>query len=154
MDRTTSTASSGGGNRKAGGRQPNEVGALSAVVLGELRSFPAGIRDMHLGIAERAFRGIGPASRPIEIVHEALTRRAYEGVGSSLGALGRATGALIETQGIGQELSLSTTRGGSAVIAALNGLIGDQLERSRSDLHQPASMRKGGEAVGLDASSL
>ena len=40
------------------------------------------------------------------------------------------------------------------MIAALNGLIGDRLERSGSDLHQPASVRVDGEAVALDAGSL
>src|SRR5919108_2689136 len=116
MDRTTSTASSGGGNRKAGGRQPNEVGALSAVVLGELRSFPAGIRDMHLGIAERAFRGVGPAARPIKLIHDAISRTAYDAISSGTALLGRAADATIETRRIGQDLRLSTTRGGSAVI--------------------------------------
>ena len=60
----------------------------------------------------------------------------------------------MERQGIGQEVLLSTTRRGSAMIAALNGLIGDRLERSGSDLHQPASVRVDGEAVALDAGSL
>ena len=49
---------------------------------------------------------------------------------------------------------LSTTRQGSALIAALNGLIGDRLERSSSDLHQPTSVRVDGEAVALDRGSL
>ena len=135
-------------------RRTNEVRALSALAFDELRGFPTGIRDMHLGIAERAFQGVGPAGRPIQIVHDALARRAYEGVGASAGALGRAADAAIERRGIGQELTLSTTRRGSAVIAALNGLIGDRLERSRSDLHQPTSLRMHGEAAALDAQSL
>src|SRR5919197_531313 len=104
----TPNSNSAGNNREIGGRQPNEVRALSA----------------------------------------------YDGVGSSAAALGRAVDATIERQGIGEELSLSTTRGGSAVIAALNGLIGDRLERSRSDLHQPTSLRMHGEPAALDAQSL
>jgi pimeloyl-ACP methyl ester carboxylesterase len=154
MAGTTSTTSSVSGNRETGGRRSNEVRALSALVFEELRRFPAAIRDMHLGIAQRAFRGVGPPALPIQTVHDALARRAYDGVGSSAAALGRAAEATIERQGIGRELSLSTTRRGSAVIAALNGLIGDQLERSRSDLHQPASVRRDGEVVALDADSL
>ena len=67
---------------------------------------------------------------------------------------GRAADAAMERQGIGQELQLSTTRRGSAVIAALNGLVGDRLERSGSDLHQPASVRVERRAVALDAGSL
>jgi len=40
----------------------NELRALSALAFDELRRFPASIRDTHLGIAERAFRGVGPAA--------------------------------------------------------------------------------------------
>ena len=128
--------------------------ALSALAFEELRGFPGGIRDMHLGIAERAFRGVGPAGRPVQVIHDALSRRAYDAIGSGAARLGRAADATMERQGIGQEVLLSTTRPGSAMIAALNGLIGDRLERSRSDLHQPASVRVDGEAVALDAGSL
>jgi pimeloyl-ACP methyl ester carboxylesterase len=142
------------GSSEAGGRRPNEVRALSALAFEELRSFPGGIRDMHLGIAERAFRGVGPAGRPVQVIHDAFSRRAYDALGSGAGALGRAADAAIATRGIGQEVLLSTTRQGSALIAALNGLIGDRLERSRSDLHQPASVRLHGDVVPLDTGSL
>ena len=60
----------------------------------------------------------------------------------------------MEQRGVGEEVALSTTRRGSAVVAALNGLIGDRLERSGSDLHQPASVRVDGEAAALDAGSV
>jgi pimeloyl-ACP methyl ester carboxylesterase len=132
----------------------NEVRALSALAFEELRSFPGAIRDMHLGIAERAFRGVGPAGRPVQVIHDALSRRAYDAVGSGAALLGRAADVGIERQGIGQDVLLSTTPGGSAIIGALNGLMGDRLERSQSDLHQPTSVRINGEAVGLDARSL
>ena len=49
---------------------------------------------------------------------------------------------------------LSTTRRGSAVVAALNGLIGDRLERSGSALPPPAWVPVDGEAVALDAGSV
>ena len=135
-------------------RRPNELRALSALVFEDLRAFPGGIRDMHLGIAERAFRGVGPAGRPVQVIHDTLSRRAYDAIGAGAARLGRAVDATMERRGIGEEVLLSTTRPGSAVIAALNGLVGDRLERSGSDLHQPASVRVDGETVGLDAGSL
>jgi len=133
---------------------PNELRALSALAFEELQAFPGAIRDMHLGIAERAFRGVGPAGRPVQVIHDALSRRAYDAISSGAARLGQATDAAIEQRGIGEKVLISTTRPGSAVIATLNGLIGDQLERSRSDLHQPVSVRVDGEAVALDAGSL
>ena len=133
---------------------PNELRALSALAFDELRAFPGGIRDMHLGIAERAFRAVGPAARPVQVIHDALSRRAYDAIGSGAALLGQAADARMERRGIGDGVLLSATRSGSALIAALNGLIGDQLERSGSDLHQPTSVRIDGEAVALDQASL
>ncbi|HME03328.1 MAG TPA: alpha/beta fold hydrolase, partial [Solirubrobacteraceae bacterium] len=49
---------------------------------------------------------------------------------------------------------LSETQRGSFMIAALNGLIGDQLERDGSALAQSTSVRVHGERIGLDESSL
>ena len=63
-------------------RRPNELRALSALVFEDLRSFPGAIRDMHLGIAERAFRGVGPMGRPVQMIHDGLSRRGYAAVGS------------------------------------------------------------------------
>ncbi len=137
-----------------GMRGANEVRALSALAFEELRSFPGGIRDMHLGIAQRAFRGVGPTARPVQVIHDALSRRAYDAIGSGAALLGRTADAAIERQGIGEDVLLSTTRQGSAMIGALNGLIGDRLERSQSALPQPASVRMNGEVVALDAHSL
>jgi pimeloyl-ACP methyl ester carboxylesterase len=146
---TDSTGAGEGYDSGAGGRRPNELRALSALVFEDLRAFPGGIQDMHLGIAERAFRNVGPASRPVQVIHDTLSRRAYDAIGAGAAVLGRAVDVAIEQRGIGEEVALSTT-----VVAALNGLIGDRLERSSSDLHQPASVRVNREAVALDAGSV
>ena len=151
---TDSTGAGEGGGSGSGVRQANELRALSALVFEDLRAFPGGIRDMHLGIAGRAFRGVGPAGRPVQVIHDTLSRRAYEAIGAGAALLGRAVDGAMEQRGVGEEVVLSTTRRGSAVVAALNGLIGDRLERSGSALHQPASVRVDGEAVALDAGSV
>jgi len=80
MTCTDSTSTDSNERRSA----PNEVRALSALGFDELRRFPGAIRDMHLGIAERAFRGVGPAGRPVQVVHDALSRRAYDAISSML----------------------------------------------------------------------
>ena len=151
---TDSTGAGEGGGSGSGVRQANELRALSALLFEDLRAFPGGIRDMHLGIAGRAFRGVGPASRPVQVIHDTLSRRAYDAIGAGAALLGRAVDGAMEQRGVGEEVVLSTTRRGSAVVAALNGLIGDRLERSGSALHQPASVRVDGEAVALDAGSV
>jgi pimeloyl-ACP methyl ester carboxylesterase len=145
-----STSTGGGIERSA----PNEVRALSGLAFEELRSFPGAIRDMHLGIAARAFRGVGPAALPVKLIHDALSSRAYGAIGAGASGLGRVVDSAMERGGVGQQVSLSTTQKGSFGLAVLSGLIGDRLEREGSALHQPAAVRMHGERVGLDESSL
>ena len=155
MTVTPDTAGHGGSDSGAALRTPNEVRALAVLAFDELAGFPGAIRDMHLGIAARAFRAVGPAGRPVQLIHDALSRRAYGAVGRGRGRDRAARPTSRSGQaGIGEEVRLSRSRHGSAAIAALNGLIGDRIERTGSDLHRPASVRVGGEAVALDADSL
>jgi pimeloyl-ACP methyl ester carboxylesterase len=133
---------------------PNEIRALSALAFDELRRFPGAIRDMHLGIAERTFRGVGSAARPIQLIHDAISSRAYGVVGRSATVLGGAANEALERAGVGEQTSLSSTQPGSMVIAVLNGLIGDQLAREGSGLHQAGSVRVHGKRIRLDEPSL
>ncbi len=132
----------------------NELRALNALAFDELRSFPGAIRDMHIGIAERAFASVGPAALPVKLIHDALSSRSYGAIAAGASGLGRALDAAMERRGVGERTSLSTTQPGSLGLAVLNGLIGDRLEREGSALAQPTSVRIQGERVGLDESSL
>ena len=143
MTATARVRGSGRSDAESSRRSPNEVRALAALAFEELAGFPGAIRDMHLGIAERAFRAVGPAGRPVQVVHDTLSQGAYGAVASGAAVAGRAADAVIERGAIGEGISLSSSRTGGATIAALSGLIGDRLERSGSDLHQPASVRLG-----------
>src|ERR1017187_6250593 len=119
MASTESTSSDGG----VGSSAPNEVRALSSLAFDELRSFPGAIRDMHLGIAQRAFRGVGPAGRPVQLIHDVVSSRAYGAIGAGAAGLGRAVDTAMERRGIGEQVSLSTTQKGNFGIAVLSGLI-------------------------------
>lgn len=151
----TDSIATAGHHEPPGGVPPaNELRALNVLFFEDLRAFPGAIRDMHLGIAQRAFRAVGPMGRPVQVIHDELSRRSYEVVGSGMAAVGRAFDGAMRQRGIGESVLLSSTRPGSAAVAALNGLIGDRLERSGSDLHQPTSVRVDGQVVALDAASL
>jgi pimeloyl-ACP methyl ester carboxylesterase len=93
-------------------------------------------------------------ARPVQLIHDALSSRAYGAIGAGAAGLGKAADAVMEQHGIGEQTSLSTTQRGSFGIAVLNGLIGDRLERDGSALAQPTSARIRGEQIGLDESSL
>ena len=148
---STEPASTSGGS---GSPAPNEVRALSALAFDELRGFPGAIRDMHLGIAARAFRGVGTPAVPVKLIHDAIASRAYGAIAAGTSGLGKGVDALMAQGGIGEQVSLSTTPTGNFGIAVLNGLIGDRLERDGSTLHQPASARMHGERMRLDEPSL
>jgi len=151
----TDSANTGAGDDPLnGGRGPNELRALRALAFEELRAILGGIRDMHFAVAERAFRGVGPPARPVKAIHDTISRTAYDAVSCGVGLVDRAADTTIEACRIGHDRKLSTMRGGSAVVAALNGLIGDRLEQSGSDLHQPPSVRIDGEPVQLDPDAL
>jgi pimeloyl-ACP methyl ester carboxylesterase len=134
--------------------RPDELRALSALAFEELRGLPGAIRDMHIGIAARAFRGAGSASRPVELVHNAVSRGVYDALGASAGLVGRVSDAVIEKERVGANVQLSSTRGGSTLVGALNGLIGDRLEHVESDLDQGTSVRLGGAPVALERAAL
>jgi pimeloyl-ACP methyl ester carboxylesterase len=78
----------------------------------------------------------------------------YDALGAGAGLTGRASDAVIENERIGANVRLSGTRRGSALVGALNGLIGDRLELLESDLDQGTSVRLGGEPVSLEQASL
>jgi pimeloyl-ACP methyl ester carboxylesterase len=132
----------------------NELRALNRLAFDELGGIPRGIGQIHHGIAGRAFWAVGPLGRPVKLAHDAMSRGVYSALGTGSSMLGRAADAAMARRGVGEGLALSTTRPGSTVLAALNGLIGDELERDGSALHQPAAVRVDGEPVPLDPESL
>lgn len=138
----------------AGSSQPNELRALTALGFSELARSPSAVRDMHLGIAARAFSGVGGAGAGVRVIHDAIARGAYDAVAMGAALLGRAADACIEQTGLGEDLSLSSTAAGGAAMAALGGLIGDELERSGSALHQPLGIRVDDTPVALTRAGL
>lgn len=138
----------------AAASKPNEVLALGRLGFDELSSIPGGIGAIHRGIAERVFWGVGPIGRPVRAAHDAVASGVYGALRAGAAAAGRSAEAALARRHIGEDLLLSATRPGAAVIAALNGLIGDSLERAGSELHQPAAVRVDGQPLALDAASV
>ncbi len=116
--------------------------ALAELLSDEVAGMPGGIRNVHGAIAGRVFSALGPKAAPVRVLHDEIARGSYFGVRAGLFLAGRAAGAA--WQG---ERQLSTTAGGAAVIAAVNGLRGDVLEREGSPLALPMSARRRGAPV-------
>jgi pimeloyl-ACP methyl ester carboxylesterase len=126
----------------------DERRALARLATEEVAGLPGGIGSVHAAVAERVFSALGPASAPVRVLHQGITRGSYLGVRAGLTLAGLAAGAAFERRG---ERPPSTTPGGAAVIAAVNALRGDALEREGSPLALPMSARRDGEPVGPEA---
>lgn len=126
----------------------SEAGALVRLGAEELASAPHGLKAFHLGIAERAFRAVGPAGAPVRLVHDAISGAVYGGIGHAARAGGRAAEAAI---GRRQTQILSESPRGAALIGILNGLVGDTLEAEQNELRQPMAIRIDGRPVGVEA---
>jgi pimeloyl-ACP methyl ester carboxylesterase len=126
----------------------SEAQALVRLGVEEVASAPHGLKAFHLAIAQRAFDGVGPAARPVQFVHDAISGAVYGGLGHATRFGGRALEAAI---GRRYTQLLSESPRGAAVIAIVNGLIGDTLEEERNELRQPMAIRIDGVPVGVDA---
>jgi pimeloyl-ACP methyl ester carboxylesterase len=126
----------------------SEAQALVKLGVEELASTPHGVKAFHLAVAERAFAGVGPAARPVKLVHDNVSGAVYGGLGHATRFGGRALEAAI---GRRYTQLLSESPRGAAAIAVINGLVGDTLEEQRSELRQPMAIRIDGTPVGVDA---
>jgi pimeloyl-ACP methyl ester carboxylesterase len=126
---------------------------------GELAGNAAGglasqVKQMHLGIAGRVWRWVGPAGIPVRLVHDRVAERGYEAatrltrrlVSSGIGALGASQSR--------DAASIERTVGGRAVVGALNGMWGDTLARQNNRLALKMTLRAGGRDVPLTPGGL
>src|SRR5215212_5644069 len=128
-------------------KRPDEVRGLSDLAFHELADAVDGIGAVHRAIAKRAFDAVGPGGVPARIAHDAISAGLYAGFRGGNALLGRGAGELLGRRAHGGGRELSTSRRGSAVLGALNGLVGDELERRGSDLQEPMAVRTAGRVV-------
>src|SRR3954464_2373944 len=129
-----------------------EAEALSRLARDELSALPRGIGDVHAAIADRVFATLGPSARPVHVLHDTISRSAYDAVrgGLWLGAHAVASTAVARSSRSGVPVArppLSETPRGAVAIAALNGLYGDRLAAERSPLAIPMAVRRTGATI-------
>jgi pimeloyl-ACP methyl ester carboxylesterase len=131
--------------------QPDELRALARLGFDELGSAVAGIGGVHKGIAQRVFRAVGPQGAPVRVVHDGISGGVYAGLKSASGVLGAGADAVLARR---EGRTLSTDPRGALALAALNGLIGDRLEREGSTLQIPLGVRVDGRPVPAEPGTL
>jgi pimeloyl-ACP methyl ester carboxylesterase len=126
--------------------RPDELAALTRLAIAELGGVAGGIGGIHKAIADRVFGASGPGAGPVRVVHDEIARRSYGGLRAAAGV----AGGLAARAVAGRGGPLSTSPRGAALLGAVNGLIGDVLEREQSALQEPMSIRAGGRAIPPD----
>lgn len=112
-------------------------------------------REVHTAIAKRAFdftnRATGGSARAPQALHDGVSRALYNGLGAGVRAVTSGLRAA-ERRGLGPRLEASPR--GRFVLSAVNGLVGDRLERERPDFAIPMGVRRHGRDVPLDTARL
>ena len=135
-------------------RQVDELRSLARLGFDELRRVTGGIGDVHRAVPQRAFGATGRGALPARTLHDAISNGVYAGLGGATRLLGIATEAGLGRRAVPDGRRLSASPRGALLVGALNGLIGDTLEREGSDLQEPMSVRAGGRAVPLEPRAL
>ena len=108
-----------------------ELGRLAGEAVGGFASFAG---DMHEGIASRTFNALGPLGWPTRVLHDTASATIYAAVRRALAAGPRAGGNVLARRVPADALPASSSRAGGLALGALNGGIGDRLERRGSEL--------------------
>jgi pimeloyl-ACP methyl ester carboxylesterase len=130
----------------------DEVTGVSQLARASLRGGTSRIHELHQGIADRAFRAVGPAGRPVQVVHDAISGLTYSSVRVALGVGARAVGGAAALRASGRDLD--TDRGGRVALAILNGAHGDLVAREAPALALDMTVRVAGRAVPTETSAL
>jgi hypothetical protein len=113
------------------------------------------VRGMHAGIARRVFGSIGPPAMSTRMIHDGLTRAIYGGVDRGIRSATQAAGAVAaELWGDDGDQALESRAMSAAVIAAVNGVYGDELTERDNPLAGAMAIRRRGKVVPPTADSL
>lgn len=131
----------------------DELQALARLTFEELGRGVSGIGQLHVAIATRVFDRVGRQGVP-RLLHDAISGAVYRGISAGAASLGRGASHALAFSGPRPERSVSPTPLGGGMIAVIDGLIGDELERRRSVLQEPMSVRVEGQVVACEPAAL
>jgi pimeloyl-ACP methyl ester carboxylesterase len=130
----------------------DEVTGVAQLARITLRGGATRIHEVHQGIAGRAFQAVGPAGRPVQVMHDAIAGLSYSGVRLALGAGARVAGEAAALRASGQDLDGERT--GRVALAILNGAHGDLVAREAPSLALGMTVRVAGRAVPVEPEGL
>jgi pimeloyl-ACP methyl ester carboxylesterase len=108
------------------------------------------VRDMHSGISSRVFDAIGPASKPVQVIHDTTAAITYRLVDDAIRGSLRGAGALAAQAWSNEDdESVQARPGVAGAVAAVNGIYGDQLADRGNGFALSMQIRRHGQPVAL-----
>src|SRR3954462_4793593 len=133
--------------------QKSEIRSLSEIAAGSVAQPGATAREVHMAVAGRVFKLLGPLGAPARIVHDGLSTGSYRAVSAALQAPVRAGGRAISERARGSTALADSVPGGLA-LGALNGVAGDRLARDHPELALGLTVRRRGREVPFERDAL
>ena len=112
------------------------------------------IHELHLGIAGRVWRRVGPAALPVKLAHDRIARSAYSAASELTGTVVRAGAHAASRAQTPDAPSIEESPAGRLVVSAVNGAFGDLLVRRRSPLALGMAVRRKGREVEITRPAL
>jgi hypothetical protein len=135
----------------------DEVRDLSRLLGVALGGVTSRVHELHGGIAGRVFAAVGPAGRPVQLTHDAISGLAYAAVRGGLHAAALAGGALAAGaagRDTGTRRRLDDSPAARTALAVLNGVHGDLVQRQAPALAPRMALRQDGRDVPADPAAL
>lgn len=123
--------------------QREEIRSLADLAGEGTRVVTTLVRDMHRGIASRVFDSIGPASKPVQVIHDTTASTIYSLVdGAVRGSLYGAGALAAETLSDEDDETVLARPKVAGAIAAVNGIYGDELTNRRNGFALSMQIRR------------
>jgi pimeloyl-ACP methyl ester carboxylesterase len=135
--------------------QRQEIRSLADLAGEGTRVLTTLVRDTHSGIAGRVFDAVGPVSKPVEVIHNTTAAATYYAVDRVLRAALRGAGELAaEAHGCDEDETVESNPRVAGLVAALNGIYGDELTNRGNGFALTMQVRRHGTPVAMDAPAI
>lgn len=135
--------------------QGHEIKSLADLAGEGTRVLTTLVRDVHHGIASRVFTSIGPAAKPVQVIHDTTASTVYRLVdGAVRGSLHGAGALAAHTVSNDDHETVQARPRVAGAIAAVNGIYGDEMTNRENGFALSMQVRRRGHPVELTADSI
>jgi pimeloyl-ACP methyl ester carboxylesterase len=103
------------------------------------------VRDVHRGVAKRAFGLLGETAAPVRVAHDGISAVVHASVRTGLRAVPQGSGRALALTADTDAPKLADTPRGAFALGAVNGMWGDRLARDHAALALGLDLRIAGE---------